>query len=341
MSSHRRGCCPKDFQAKTKTSPRTTTENIDDRTESPFEQTKDDPQHTTQHPLPNPFRAHNDDTVKWTAVDADGSGRDLCDPLSLAVWDRALSQVKKDGLDVKEGENMSKLHHFEHTATTFLHTLIHDRIQSEQNAKDALSKQGKSTTKHSKASSKPQITDYFTEAHSKDIEDAQILTVAVKRGHSLLSPVGRMVKEATLTKYGCGEKSSWLEDLLESERELGCLPIPFLQINSGIFWAMLDSETRSPVLVCGEKDRQELVSFLLNEMEEYAKLTLDPDIVSTYSVEESVKSVMVDGKPAFVFPSSMEFKSHPALATTQGTITTTLLHPQLVIFPPAPTLSHS
>ncbi|KAK2949866.1 hypothetical protein BLNAU_15169 [Blattamonas nauphoetae] len=284
---------------------------------------------------------------------------------------------------------MSKLHQFEHTAETFLHTLIHDSMQSEQNAKEALSKQGKSTTKHSKASSKPQITDYFTEAHSKDFEDAQILTVAVKRGHSLLSPVGRMVKETTQTKYGCGQKSSWLEDLLESERELGCLHIPFLPINSGAFWAMFDFDTRSPVLVWGEKDRQELVSFLLNQMEEYAKLcatankatdaamkedatfTLDPDIVSAYSVEESVKSVMVDGKPAFVFPSSMEYqshanlnkyirsfafqpseskafsqaqssndKSHPALATKQGTITTTLLHPPLVIFPPAPTLSH-
>ncbi|KAK2949164.1 hypothetical protein BLNAU_15890 [Blattamonas nauphoetae] len=83
----------KDFQAKTKTSPRTTTENIDARPESPSEQAKDDPQHITQHPLPNPFRAHSDDTVKWTAVDADGSGRDLGDPLSLADWDRALSQT--------------------------------------------------------------------------------------------------------------------------------------------------------------------------------------------------------------------------------------------------------
>ncbi|KAK2942703.1 hypothetical protein BLNAU_22373 [Blattamonas nauphoetae] len=112
----------------TKTSPRTTSENIDARPESPSEQTKDDPQHTTQHPLPNPFRAHSDDTVKWTAEDADGSGRDLGDPLSLADWDRAMSQAKKDGLDVKEGENMSKLHYFEHTATTFLHTLIRDNI---------------------------------------------------------------------------------------------------------------------------------------------------------------------------------------------------------------------
>ncbi|KAK2947362.1 hypothetical protein BLNAU_17682 [Blattamonas nauphoetae] len=249
----------KDFQAKTKTSPRTTSENIDSWPDSPSEQTKDDPQHTTQHPLPNPFRVHSDDTVKRTAVDADGSGRDLGDPLSLADWDRALSQAKKDGLDVKEGEKMSKLHQFEHTTTTFLHTLIRDRIQSEQNVKDALSKQGKSTAKHSMTSSKPQITDNFTEAHSKDFEDTQILTVAVKRGHSLLSPVGRMVKEATLTKYGCGEKSSWLEALLESERELGCLPIPFLPINSGAFWAMFDSDTRSPVLVWGEKDRQELV----------------------------------------------------------------------------------
>ncbi|KAK2961927.1 hypothetical protein BLNAU_2983 [Blattamonas nauphoetae] len=74
----------KDFQAKTKTAPRTTTENIDDRTESLSEQTKDDPQHTTQHPLPNPFRANSDDAVKWTAVDADGvvagkEGRDGCE----------------------------------------------------------------------------------------------------------------------------------------------------------------------------------------------------------------------------------------------------------------------
>ncbi|KAK2943488.1 hypothetical protein BLNAU_21595 [Blattamonas nauphoetae] len=99
-----------------------------DTPESPSEQTKDDPQHTTQHPLPNPFRAHSDDTVKWTAEDADRSGRDLGDPLSLADWDRAMSRAKKDGLDVKEGENMSKLHYFEHTATTFLHTLIRDNI---------------------------------------------------------------------------------------------------------------------------------------------------------------------------------------------------------------------
>ncbi|KAK2943466.1 hypothetical protein BLNAU_21602 [Blattamonas nauphoetae] len=289
----------KDFQAKTKTSPRTTSENIDSWSESPSEQTKDDPQHTTQHPLPNPFRVHSDDTVKRTTVDADGSGRDLGDPLSLADWDRALSQAKEDGLDVKEGEKMSKLHHFEHTTTTFLHTLIRDRIQSELNLKDALSKQGKSTAKHSMTSSKPQITDYFTEAHSKDFENTQILTVAVKRGHSLLSPVGRMVKEATLT--------------------------------NSAFWAMFDSDTRSPVLVWGEKDRQELVSFLHNEMEDNAKLTattnkptdaamkedatftLDPDLVCTYSVEESVKSVMVDGKLAFVFPSSMQDQSHANL----------------------------
>ncbi|KAK2941438.1 hypothetical protein BLNAU_23642 [Blattamonas nauphoetae] len=248
----------KDFQAKTKTSPRTTSENIDSWSESPSEQTKDDPQHATQHPLPNPFRVHSDDTVKRTTVDADGSGRDLGDPLSLADWDRALSQAKEDGLDVKEGEKMSKLHHFEHTTTTFLHTLIRDRIQSELNLKDALSKQGKSTAKHSMTSSKPQITDYFTEAHSKDFENTQILTVAVKRGHSLLSPVGRMVKEATLTKYGCGEVVV-----------VGG-PAP---INSSAFWAMFDSDTRSPVLVWGEKDRQELVSFLHNEMEDNAKLT--------------------------------------------------------------------
>ncbi|KAK2947361.1 hypothetical protein BLNAU_17681 [Blattamonas nauphoetae] len=106
-------------------------------------------------------------------------------------------------------------------------------------------------------------------------------------------------------------------------------------------------------------------------MKEDATFTLDPDLVCTYSVEESIKSVMVDGKLAFVFPSSMQYqshadlnkykrsfafqssqskafsqtqssndKSHPALATTQGTITSTLLHPPLVIFPPAPTLSH-
>ncbi|KAK2949163.1 hypothetical protein BLNAU_15889 [Blattamonas nauphoetae] len=191
-------------------------------------------------------------------------------------------------------------------------------MQSEQNAMDALSKQDTSTAKH-----------------SKDFEDAQIL---------------RMVTEATPTKYGCGEKSSWLEDLLESEQELECLPIPFHPINSGAFWAMFDSDTRSPVLVWGEKDRQELASFLRNEMEVYAKLcatankatdaamkedatfTLDPDIVSTSSVEELVKSVMVDGKPAFVFPSSMQYQSH----ANQNM----LLHPPLVIFPPAPTLSH-
>ncbi|KAK2942333.1 hypothetical protein BLNAU_22758 [Blattamonas nauphoetae] len=296
----------KDFQAKTKTSPRTTSENIDSWSESPSEQTKDDPQHTTQHPLPNPFRVHSDDTVKRTTVDADGSGRDLGDPLSLADWDRALSQ-SKGGRAGREGG-----------------------IQSELNLKDALSKQGKSTAKHSMTSSKPQITDYFTEAHSKDFENTQILTVAVKRGHSLLSPVGRMVKEATLT--------------------------------NSAFWAMFDSDTRSPVLVWGEKDRQELVSFLHNEMEDNAKLTattnkptdaamkedatftLDPDLVCTYSVEESVKSVMVDGKLAFVFPSSMQDQSHANLnkdkrsfifsrrsrrrSASTGTITNTLLHPR-------------
>ncbi|KAK2964248.1 hypothetical protein BLNAU_779 [Blattamonas nauphoetae] len=235
----------------TKTSPRTTSENIDARPESPSEQTKDDPQHTTQHPLPNPFRAHSDDTVKWTAEDADGSGRDLGDPLSLADWDRAMSQAKKDGLDVKEGENMSKLHYFEHTATTFLHTLIRDNIPAHPH---------------------PRQNTERAEREGRSFQTRQVnsqaLEVAVKRGHSLLSIVGRMVKEATLTKYGCGEKSSWLEALLESERELGCLPIPFLPINSGAFWAMFDP------------------------------------------------------------------------ATTQGTITSTLLHPPLVILQPAPTLSH-
>ncbi|KAK2942677.1 hypothetical protein BLNAU_22404 [Blattamonas nauphoetae] len=318
-------------------------------------QTMDDPQHATQHPLPNPFRAHSDDTVKRTAVDAD------------------CVVAGKEGRAGREGgrENVE-------AASLRAH---HDNIPAHPHPRqntDRAEREGRSFQ-----------TDYFTEAHSKDFEDTQILTVAVKRGHSLLSPVGRMVKEATLTKYGCGEKSSWLEALLESERELGCLPIPFLPINSSAFWAMFDSDTRSPVLVWGEKDRQELVSFLLNEMEEYAKLsatankatdaamkedatfTLDPDLVCTYSVEESVKSVMVDGKLAFVFPSSMQYqshanlnkykrsfvfqssgskafsqvqsrndKSHPALATTQGTITNTLLHPPLVIFPPAPTLSH-
>ncbi|KAK2947632.1 hypothetical protein BLNAU_17465 [Blattamonas nauphoetae] len=332
----------KDFQAKTKTSPRTTSENIDSWSESPSEQTKDDPQHTTQHPLPNPFRVHSDDTVKRTTVDADGSGRDLGDPLSLADWDRALSQAKEDGLDVKEGEKMSKLHHFEHTTTTFLHTLIRDRIQSELNLKDALSKQGKSTAKHSMTSSKPQITDYFTEAHSKDFENTQILTVAVKRGHSLLSPVGRMVKEATLT--------------------------------NSAFWAMFDSDTRSPVLVWGEKDRQELVSFLHNEMEDNAKLTATTNKPTDAAMKEDatvgqvgdggwearLRVSFVDARPVArqseqgqtivhfsvvgvegVQPvQSSNDKSHPALVTTQGTITNTLLHPPLVIFPPAPTLSH-
>ncbi|KAK2943983.1 hypothetical protein BLNAU_21129 [Blattamonas nauphoetae] len=196
-----------------------------DTPESPSEQTKDDPQHTTQHPLPNPFRAHSDDTVKWTAEDADRSGRDLGDPLSLADWDRAMSQAKKDGLDVKEGENMSKLHYFEHTATTFLHTLIRDNIPAHPH---------------------PRQNTERAEREGRSFQTRQVnsqaLEVAVKRGHSLLSIVGRMVKEATLTKYGCGEKSSWLEALLESERELGCLPIPFLPINSGAFWAMFDPQ---------------------------------------------------------------------------------------------------
>ncbi|KAK2943482.1 hypothetical protein BLNAU_21589 [Blattamonas nauphoetae] len=167
--------------------PRTTSENIDARPESPSEQTKDDPQHTTQHPLPNPFRAHSDDTVKWTAEDAD--------------------RAKKDGLDVKEGENMSKLHYFEHTATTFLHTLIRDNIPAHPH---------------------PRQNTERAEREGRSFQTRQVnsqaLEVAVKRGHSLLSIVGRMVKEATLTKYGCGEKSSWLEALLESERELGSAP---------------------------------------------------------------------------------------------------------------------
>ncbi|KAK2956519.1 hypothetical protein BLNAU_8573 [Blattamonas nauphoetae] len=53
--------------------------------------------------------------------------------------------------------------------------LIRDRMHCEQNTKETLSKHDKSTSKHTKASNKILITDYFTEVYSKDFEDVQLL----------------------------------------------------------------------------------------------------------------------------------------------------------------------